>query len=367
MLKHSYLTTKGGNCMDFAKAKAQHEAFWQGGAIDRCCFYLTAPKKGAPAKEEPADLIQQWEDIPWRTAMEKKAVENTLYLGDAIPSVFLNYGPGCLASMIGGSHKWAPHTVWFENEPFFVADWENPPEPRLDKQSAMYQMVETYTKALLEKGKDTFYTSITDIGGTYDIIASLRGTQNLLMDLYEYPEEVKVFAAKVASLWKEYFWSQANLLLEQQGAMTSWMPIYSEKPYYPLQCDFCAMISPEMFGEFIMPDLSYHLEYLPRSVYHLDGPGELVHLDHLLSLKNLTAIQWVPGDGAPDITDPCWYPYYERIQKAGKSLVFLGADPVGVENLLRHISTKGLFLLCNAKDEEEAKELLKIVDGYGVK
>ena len=40
------------------------------------------------------------------------------------------------------------------------------------------------------------------------------------------------------------------------------MPIYSEKPYYPLQCDFSAMISPDMFEEFVLPELRYHLSYL---------------------------------------------------------------------------------------------------------
>ena len=92
-----------------------------------------------------------------------------------------------------------------------------------------------------------------------------------------------------------------------------------------------------------------------------------MHLDHLLSLETLDAIQWVPGDGAPNTTDPCWYEYFEKIQRAGKSLILLESDPNGVENLLKHISTKGLFLRCDTKDEKQAKEILQIADSIGVK
>ena len=32
------------------------------------------------------------------------------------------------------------------------------------------------------------------------------------------------------------------------------VPIFSDEPYYMLQCDFCYMISPAMFDEFVKPD-----------------------------------------------------------------------------------------------------------------
>lgn len=350
-----------------AEQKKQYEAFWAQEAVGRCCLYLTAPKNGAPAEEKPQSLFEQWEDIPGRTRRMLRETESTAYFADAFPSAFANFGPGCLAPCVGGSYKWSEFTVWFENEPFFITDWENPPELKLLPDSKMVQLVDRYTAALLEAGRGKFFTSITDIGGAYDIIAALRGTENLLIDLLEYPEEVKAFAEKLGVIWKAYFEQNAGRLLQAQGAMTSWMPIYSEKPYYPLQCDFSAMISPQMFGEFILPDLKYHTDYLPRSVYHWDGPGELLHLPHLLSLDRLTAIQWTPGDGAPDTTDPCWYPYYERIQRAGKSLILLSADPNGIENLLRHVSAKGLFLCCNAADEKQAAEILQLADAIGVR
>ena len=89
------------------EVKRQHEAFWHQEAFGRCCLYLTAPKAETPPREKPRDLKQMWEDIPWRVRREQQSLEDTLLLGDAIPSVFTNFGPGCLTACIGGTHKWS--------------------------------------------------------------------------------------------------------------------------------------------------------------------------------------------------------------------------------------------------------------------
>jgi 5-methyltetrahydrofolate--homocysteine methyltransferase len=269
--------------------------------------------------------------------------------------------------MLGGTCKWAEETVWFENEPV-ITDWESAPAPVLDRDAAMYRLADALTEKLMAAGRDggRFFTSITDIGGTYDILAALRGTQALLMDLYEHPAEVRAYAERLRPAWVGYFRQYAGRAIARQGGMTAWMPIWSDKPWYPLQCDFSAMISPEMFGEFILPDLRYYTEQMDRSVYHLDGPGERPHLRRLLSLPRLNAIQWTPGPGSDGAGDERWFGLYEEIQAAGKGLVLLGVRPEELEPLLRHVSAKGLYVTCRA-GAGDAQELIRMADGYGVK
>ena len=348
------------------ETKKRYGAFWEGGAYGRCCLYLTAPSGANSAgRPVPADVAQAWEDLDLRTQIALWDAENTLYYADGFPSVFTNFGPGCLAAMIGGTYRWARDTVWFENEPV-ITDWEGAPAPVLDRESAMYRLADTLTEKLMAAGEGRFFTSVTDIGGTYDILAALRGTQALLLDLYEHPKEVLAYAERLRPVWIEYFRQYAERAIARQGGMTSWMPIWSDKPWYPLQCDFSAMISPEMFGEFILPGLRYYTERIDRSVYHLDGPGELPHVRHLLSLPRLSAIQWTPGSGNEDVGHERWFGLYEEIQAAGKGLVLLGVHPEELERLLRHVSTKGLYVSCGA-GAGDAKELIRMADGYGVK
>ena len=35
-----------------------------------------------------------------------------------------------------------------------------------------------------------------------------------------------------------------------------------------------------------------------NSLYHLDGKGALIHLDKILAIEKIDAVQWQPGDGA---------------------------------------------------------------------
>lgn len=351
------------------RVKQRYDAFWKGQSIDRCCMFITAPKQDTDRSvvEETISARERWTNIAWRVRKTLREIENTDYLGEAFPYAVSNMGPGCITACIGGSCQWADDTVWFENEPFFITDWENPSAPEFDKSSEMFLLLDQLVRAYLEAGKDKFYTSMPTIGGVLDTIAALRGTQNLLMDLYEYPQEIKDYVKLLDSVWIEFCKAFSHRLIRHQGMMISWIPDYSEIPFVPLQCDFSAMISPEMFKEFVMPDLIYQTEHMERSLYHWDGPGEIPHLPHLLSLDRLNAIQWTPGAGNEDVTDERWYENYQRIQGSGKSLILLGADPDGVEKLLKSISTRGLFLSVNVSERKRAEELLKIADSIGVK
>ena len=116
---------------------------------------------------------------------------------------------------------------------------------------------------------------ITDLGGNLDIAASLRGTQNLLFDLTDYPERVKNVTAKVNELWFRYYEELAGIIQKYARGTSSWMNIWCPGRWYPLQCDFSAMISPEMFEELAAPYLAEQCRRLDHSIFHLDGPGEI--------------------------------------------------------------------------------------------
>lgn len=340
--------------------KARYRAFWDRSNTGRAAMYLTS-WDGSPSYPGTDDPGRKWGDLAMREAKAVYDTEHTRYHADAFPTVFTNFGPGCMAAMVGGNYLFAPDTVWFEAAPLFVRDWEDDPTPVLNRGSDMFRMVEEMTCRLLSHS-GLFYTSVCDIGGSYDMIAALRGTENLLYDMYDYPGEVRAFAQKLQPLWRAYHTEYASRLIAEQGCMTSWMPIWSDTPYYPLQCDYCAMLSPAMFRDFILPDLKYQTEFLDRSIYHLDGPGELPHVDMLLSLPRLNAIQWTSGDGNPPLWDPCWFDLYRRILGAGKGLVLLGADPGKMEAVFRAVGQRGMYITAGVRDAQEAGEFCRMAE-----
>ncbi len=339
--------------------KEHYRAFWDRTPTDRACLYLSS-WDGAERFPDPVSPEQKWEDLKYREAKTLYDIEHHRYHADGFPSVFTNFGPGSFAACIGGSFRSAFNTVWFENEPFFVPEnWAERKSVQIDRESRMYKLTEEFSEWLLSN-TDKFVTSICDIGGTYDIVASLRGTENLLYDLYDYPDEVKALRNEIAPLWKQYYLEQSARLFERQGCMSSWMPIWSDKPYYPLQCDFSAMISPDTFREFILPDLISQTEFMERSIYHLDGMGEIPHLDMILSMPRLNAIQWNPGAGKASLADPCWFDLLNRIHAAGKAVILLGVRISELEELFKHVSQKGLYISASVRDQKEADEVVEM-------
>ena len=99
---------------------------------------------------------------------------------------------------------------------------------------------------------------------------------------------------------------------------------------------------------------------LDHAIYHLDGPGQISHLDMLLEINELDGIQRSPGDKAGPRGSPKWYPYYKRILARGKNLV-LWVQPEEVVPLIRELGPRGLLLQTACDTETDAKLLLNRV------
>jgi hypothetical protein len=92
-------------------------------------------------------------------------------------------------------------------------------------------------------------------------------------------------------------------------------------------------------------------------IYHLDGWVALQHLETLLGLPELHAIQWLPGAGREAITQ--WIPLIQRVQRAGKGIAVY-VQPEDIPLLLRECRPEGLFINTTCASEDEARRL---VDG----
>ena len=64
------------------------------------------------------------------------------------------------------------------------------------------------------------------------------------------------------------------------------MGIWHPGRWYPTCCDFSCMISTQMYEELVVGELLEELDFLDASIYHLDGPDALKHLDRLLAIDN---------------------------------------------------------------------------------
>lgn len=354
---------------DWEQCKERFNAFWDGEIIDRCCIAITAPRikaKSSPAElEEAENIIQKWTNSEYRINQFMNYCTNTYFAGEAFPLFWNNLGPGVLAAFVGAKHIFAEDTVWFDSDPV-IKDWSRISKINFNKNSCMWQTLMDLTGYAYSNSINKFIVGITDLGGNFDIAASLRGTEELLFDLYDYPEEVKSLIEQIDNIWSECYEYLLSISNKNSQGISSWMPLWCKERWYPLQCDFSAMISPSMFEEFVKPSLIRESKFLDKSIYHLDGPGEIPHLDHILDIDEITGIQWTAGAGNANEGDEKWYPMYKKIQGKGKNLVLLGIQPQCIEKLLGSLSSRGLFISTHCSSEEEVRELLKKVQKWSI-
>ncbi len=308
---------------DWQRVDTNWSAWWRGD-LERPIipFVVNLPERNKPGSIDPwwvmfnvefsttvSELIAGWE----------AALVSRAYGCDAFPIAFPNFGPGVIAAYLGATPhpRSADNTVWFH--PPANLTYPNIHWPYSEDSDWFQRMLGIYEEAI-ERWRGGVLLTLTDLGGNMDILASFRPAEDLLLDLYDRPQEVERLIWEAHERWWQY-WDRFNRVLQPTNpGYSSWAGLFSTTPHYMLQCDFCHMISPKMFGRFVKPELVASCRKLDRPFYHLDGPGQLAHLDSLLEIDELAGVQWIPGAGAAPAHE--WIDVYRRIRDAGKLVQF---------------------------------------------
>jgi hypothetical protein len=126
-------------------------------------------------------------------------------------------------------------------------------------------------------------------------------------------------------------------------------------------CDFSSMISPKAFCEFYLPSLQAEVRHATHNVFHVDGKGVLRHIDRILSVTEVHAIQWVQGVG-DDLPILQWLPVIKKIQAAGKG-VMVDLQLCELEPFIAAIEPDGLFL-CIAAEDRDQPDIIKRLERW---
>lgn len=352
---------------DWEDVARRFEAWWEGEVIDRVALQVTAPKNGyhgrsyarephseIPSLEPLKDPKRRWTDIEYVIAKNDEYFRSTFWGGEAFPCLWVNLGPDIFAAYLGCELSFAEDTTW--SRPF-IDSWEPFPRIELDPENAWWRLTKEMTAAAVEAGKGKYFVGITDIHGGGDALAAMRGPDRLCIDLLESPDKIKRAMESLKPIWYTVFEELHEIVQRRMKGSSTWLNVWSPDRMYPLSCDFSCMISPDMFSEFFLPEIIDQANWLDHSIYHLDGPGAIPHLDLLLEMEKLHGIQWVPGAASESMLK--WVPLLRRIQRAGK-ILHLSVISEEVEPLLRELSPEGLMLSTSCDSEEDARQLLEI-------
>ena len=338
--------------------------WWDGGDIGRPAMLLTSPRaepfEKIEALPEPEDWVTDYStsDFEYRVNLGARACIRTHYSGEAVPTVSPDLAPNCLALFLGCEGVEMPGTVWCR--PCF----DSPDEARFvfNEDNFYWNFSMQLGRKWSELCRGKFLLSFPDLIEGLDTLAAMRGTELLLTDLIDRPQWVHESLRKITDLYFRHYDVLYDLMRDECGGSIFWC--WAPGRMAKFQCDFSAMISPEMFGEFMVPLLCEMCERVSYSMHHWDGPEALPHHDHLLSVPGLDMLQWTPGASNKPSWHRCWWPIYHKTVDAGKKL-FIQCNS---EENLRALKTefahklKQFLIGMSADSPEQAEQLLRIAE-----
>ena len=313
----------------------------------------------------PVTLEERYCNAAFRAAENHYRLSRSVFPLDVLPSATTDLGPGSLALFLGSKPGFAEDTVWFH--PCF--DQESEPEKlpalKFDPNHPWWRVTEEILRRCVERSRDKYIVGCPDLIENMDVLSSLRGAQTLLVDMIERPEWVERKIREINDVWIAAYQQIYDIIKLEDGssafgAFYLWGPGKVAK----LQCDASAMFSPKMYQRFVVPALTAQCEWLDHSLYHLDGTQAMIHLDNLLAIEALDAIEWTPQAGIETGGNKRWYDLYRRILAAGKSVQVVNVERDEILPLLDAIGRKGVYALIQFKDEREAEKILEQVGNY---
>jgi hypothetical protein len=340
---------------DWSAARQAHEAWWAG-ELDRPLVLLSGPTPEAASLPEWLSYIPAYGDLPIEQIVDlaEQHMRATWYAGDGYPYLFTNYGAGSMAaytSLALGQHS-EHGGVWFH-----AATGAPLQQLRIQARTDTPWFVHTdqYVRAVTQRIGDKTQITLPDLGGALDILASIRTTERLLTDLIDRPQQVQRLVQETAEAWWTYYEHFRAITARRCPGTMAWAPVWSPRRTYMFQSDFSYMISPAMFERFVVPELRAACRRVEHGFYHLDGIGQLGHLDYLLGIEALRGVQWVPGAGRKD---PCQWPeVFKKILASGKRIQ-TWASPDEVLDVIAYTGgARGIVFQVRGLGEEQA-------DGY---
>ena len=325
------------------------------------------PNPGAP-HEAMAPLAPAADPFTFHTCPEQVAARvrhqmaHQVWPADILPVAWPDIGTVPLVMCLGARAEYTRDNVWYHP---CIHDPASHPALVFNSQAPAWQRLEAVVRKTVELSRGNYLVGMPALCSGLDVLAGLRGTQALLMDLYDRPAWVHEQMQAIFTAYTDAFARLHPLLQDERGWQAfGYFMLWGPGKTGLCQCDVAAMLSPDLFAEFVVPDLLRQCRFLDHSLFHVDGKECLVHVDHLLTIPGLSAIQFTPGPKSPGGGDPNWYSLYRRILAAGKAVWITGVKPEQVKPLLDQVGNEGLFLMIGTTSTATMESLAEAVEAY---
>lgn len=342
--------------IDEEEARARLRAFWAGGSLGRpalqVCVNVEIPAETWPGPNwtpKERDL-----EASWHAWVMRQGLASRQYLAEAMPGFHVGWGSflTTLAVAAGGDYEYHD-SAWI----IPIPDLYDRPLPVFDPAHSMVRSLDACFGAVVEVLGDAGFVTPPLMMDGLSTLSMFRGPDTMCLDMIDKPEMVRSWAAALNTLYidlYEYYYQRLGV-----GESLCFFGPFAEGRSEGVQCDFAVNLSPDMYSEFVAPDLRRVTDYMDFSLYHLDGVCQLRFLDQLAALPKLNGIQWNPETTAGKPSD--WIDTFRDIRRRGLVLMIDSAVEEAIA-VTRALGPDGLyFRLPTFENETEARSAIDAI------
>jgi len=348
---------------DFEKSMKRIYAWYNHEIIDRVPIRFSAHNaeynevhmlKGRSWK----NLKDRWWDTDYQVELFEYQLKHSVFNAETFPVFWPNLGPEVFTAFYGVELLYKEVTSYAVP---IIKQWSQMENIVLDLNNLYFRKIEEMTYAALERCKGKYMVGYTDFHPGLDCAAAFRDAQQLCIDLLLEPEQVKHLIDISSKDFHKVF-NYFDIILKKSNQLSvTWMGIPSFGKMHIPSCDISSLISPEQFEDFVLPALKNEIKPMTHNIFHLDGSGVARHLDMILELPEIDAIQWVQGLGN-DLPIMQWVPLIKKIQAAGKSVV-IDLQVAELDSFMKEVDPRGIYL-CLSADPEFQADIIKKVERW---
>ncbi len=345
---------------DFDLSMKRVYAWYENEIIDRPPVRFVAHNAFLEAAKEdisqlsPAGKKAWWFDGEVQVDLFIKSIAGRKFHGETFPVFFPNLGPDVYAAFYGAELEFGEVTSW--SVPL-LREWVDVEQLRLDLDNVYFRKLEELTRLALDQCSGKYLVGYTDLHPGLDCAAAWRDPQQLCFDMIDNPDKVNELAERAIADF-EFIYDHFDKMLKDHGQLSvSWMGIPSFGRMHIPSCDFSTLISPKFFREFGLPLLEREVQTMSHNIFHVDGRGVARHLEAILGVPQVHALQWVQGVG-DDLPIMQWLPFLKELQAYRVPLI-VDLNKNELDAFMAEMRPQGLFLWIATDNEAEEFEILK--------
>jgi hypothetical protein len=226
--------------------------------------------------------------------------------------------------------------------------------PAFDPDDPWVMKAAEFLKRLSTMSRGRFPLATTLMRGISDLLAALYGNPEFLFSLMDQTGELKRVVEKLTDLWIGFAGSQLDIIPSFHGGTGSfyyevWLPGRGVW----LQEDASALLSPELFGQFIAPAIHKIAGSFDTSVIHLH-PSTYIPVEYLVETP-LDAIELHIDFGGPRAEE--LLPYYRKILAHKPLIVWGDLTPEDLDFIDRKLDRQSLALLPVVGSVQQAEQI----------